>query len=755
MLQKYLAPLLTVKQSGFASLKNLFQEISVYILVASLSGIILILSLRLWEADIGIPFRYDGDAVFNLMTIKTLIDNHWFLINPYIGAPFGMEAYDFPFDETITLLILKAIASLSNHFFAHNLFYILTFPLTAVTSFFALKQIRISSKVALVTSLLYTFVPYHFLRLGHLFLAAYYMIPLIVLIILSLWSDKPPLISSADSDRIKFELFSRRSLLCILICIVLGSTGMYYSFFSCFLIAVTCVCVFLRKGDKRVVVSGGILIFLISSVLLTNLSPSLIYWMINGVNSEVAHRSPFQTEEQGLKIIHLLLPVRENVFPLLRNLAEKYDDLFPYSFRIYSEPRFASLGIVGSIGFLLLILKIFLPQIRFRTEGFSHYYYVFSTLNIAAVLYATVGGFGTAFALLVSPQLRGLNRISIFIAFFSLAAVALFLDKIQRGTANSRLKATLFNVSLVLILVLGLLDQVSPAFIPNYSQIKNDYLNDQEFAHEIEKNIPANSLIFQLPYVSYPEVVHPNGQVYDHFRPYLHSKSLKWSYGVMRGRHDWQESLMQEPFDLDIFLSKIALVGFTGVYIDRVALNSSAETIEKELQKKTSSQPIVSKDNRFAFYNIADFRQKLLSRFNAEQVNWYRDRILYPVETKWQRGFYEIELLPPESWHWAEKEAELVLRNSADFPRKLQLKMSLLTGQNEPSTLHIRSAAFSKDISISATPLPFILPIELSDKEEVRITFTSDARRVNALSDTRQLYFQIRNFEVVEDGLNF
>ena len=50
-------------------------------------------------------------------------------------------------------------------------------------------------------------------------------------------------------------------------------------------------------------------------------------------------------------------------------------------------------------------------------------------LNATALLYGTVGGFGTIFALFVSPQLRSLNRISVFIAFLSLAAVAACLDR--------------------------------------------------------------------------------------------------------------------------------------------------------------------------------------------------------------------------------------------------------------------------------------------------------------------------------------
>lgn len=756
MFEKYSFAPATIERTISTVLKNLFQKTAIYLLIALLSILILVWSLRLWQADLGIPFRYDGDAVFNLMTIKSLVDNKWYLNNRYIGAPLGSEAYDFPFDENITLVILKTIASLSNPFVAHNLFYILTFPLTAVTSLFTLRKIKISSRVAMAISLLYAFVPYHFLRLGHLFLSAYYMVPLAILIVLSLWSSKLPLLSNSAGNKVKLELFSKESLFYILICVVLGSTGMYYAFFSCFLIAVTCILNFIRKRDKRVIVSSTLLILLISTVLLANLLPSISYWITNGINSGVAQRSPLEAEAQGLKIAHLLLPVRENFFPLLRAFAEKYDNLLPYSFRIYNETRFASLGVVGSVGFLLLILKIFLPTTKSKLERFSHYYQVLSLLNLATVLYATVGGFGLMFALLVSPQLRGLNRISIFIAFFSLLAIALTLDKIQKRSAGSRLKAIMFNFSLILILILGLLDQVSPAFVPKYSEIKNLFLSDQEFVHKIEDSTLKNSLIFQLPYVSYPEASHPNGEIYDHFRPYLHSSSLKWSYGAMRGRNDWQDSLEDASVNLDAFLAKISIVGFSGIYVDRKGFIDPGKELEGKLQTKLGSQPVVtSRDRRFAFYNIAKFKDDYTSQFTLNQISEYRNKILYPIKVIWGEGFYGGEKNAAESWRWARNQALLTIQNPSEFPRKIQIKLSLNTDWKEYSHLSIKGDTFSQELDINLNPSPLVQLIELPAKSQFQLRFNSDAKRADAPLDARELHFQVRNFEFVElDGLN-
>jgi phosphoglycerol transferase len=71
----------------------------------------------------------------------------------------------------------------SDHALALNLFYLLTFPLTAVTAFYFLRSLKYSFGPSLLVSLLYTFLPYHFFRRYHLMMGAYYLVPLMVLVI--------------------------------------------------------------------------------------------------------------------------------------------------------------------------------------------------------------------------------------------------------------------------------------------------------------------------------------------------------------------------------------------------------------------------------------------------------------------------------------------------------------------------------------------------------------------------------------------
>jgi phosphoglycerol transferase len=79
---------------------------------------------------------------------------------------------------------------------------------------------------ALFASLLYSFLPFHFMRnQTHLILSAYYIVPLAILVILWLTTE---LIAPR----------TRKFIISVLICILLGTSGVYYPFFFCFLLLV-------------------------------------------------------------------------------------------------------------------------------------------------------------------------------------------------------------------------------------------------------------------------------------------------------------------------------------------------------------------------------------------------------------------------------------------------------------------------------------------------------------------------------------
>ena len=180
--------------------------------------------LHLDRAPLHVPFADGGDVLLNSALVKGLVDNGWVWRNPFLGAPFGTQFFDFPFYDNLNLAIMKMIAMFSaNYAVILNVFFLLTFPLTTLSTLLVLRYFEVSFASSLVTSLLYAFLPFHFLRGEmHIFLAAYFLIPPITMVLLRVWS----------SGR-----WTRRWIAAaVVICTLAGSGTFYNAFFSCYLL---------------------------------------------------------------------------------------------------------------------------------------------------------------------------------------------------------------------------------------------------------------------------------------------------------------------------------------------------------------------------------------------------------------------------------------------------------------------------------------------------------------------------------------
>jgi len=565
-------------------------------------------------ADLTIPFNYSWDAVGGGTAVKGMIDNGWYFTNPFIGAPYGHYFYDFPNYCNFEFLIMKIISFIyPNWAWVMNVFYLLTFPLTVVTSLSVLRRINISPLPAIAGSLLFSFVPYHFFRgEGHLLLSAYFLIPLIILVIFWLFEDdflldrykKAP----GSSSR---PIFQARNIVSVITCILVASSTIYYPFFSCFFLLVGGLCAAISGRKWMPLINSFLLIEIIVLCIVISNIPSFIYWFENGRNLAVAVRGSAESEIYGLRIIQLLLPAPGHHIPLFSYIAEIYAINSP----LVNENKMVALGFVGSIGFIILIIWVFYGLFNRNYNVCKDVYNKLSqlsALNLSAVLLSTIGGFGTVFAYLVFPQIRAYNRISIFIAFFAILAVVLLLDLLIKRCAFSPFKKWGLYGFIVIILITGLLDQTPPTFIPDYAGVKKQFSTDSNFICSIETTFPADNMVFQLPYVPYPEYPTVNRMIdYDLFRGYLHSKDIHWSYGAMKGRSNdlWQRNITSKP--IEEMIGGLSLAGFNGIYVDSYGYNDNGRAVISDLASILQVTPLVSEDGRLYFFDMTLYNNHL------------------------------------------------------------------------------------------------------------------------------------------------
>ena len=204
-------------------------------------------------------------------------------------------------------------------------------------------------------------------------------------------------------------------------------------------------------------------------------------------------------------------------------------------------------------------------------------------------------------------QIRGYNRISIFIAFLSLLAVGFLFEKWREKWSANQFKRVAFYILMGVILVAGLLDQTPEPNTPNSDKVK--YLQDKQFIKSIEANLPKNTMVFQLPYIPFPE--HPavyKMTDYEHLKGYLHSTYLRWSYGAPRGREGdlWQKQIAtKSPEEL---IKIIISTGFGGLWLDRFGYTDNGVQMVSEFNSVIGYSPIESKDQRYVFWDLSSLK---------------------------------------------------------------------------------------------------------------------------------------------------
>ncbi len=592
-------------------LNNQIKKWLAYSVTVVLTIILLVWVMKLWKADLSVPFTYDGDGLYYGAVVKGMIDNGWYLHNDYIGMPNGLDLHDFPEHDNVLYGLIKVV-SLFTHGYAEtlNIYFLLGFPLTALIALLVFRHFDFSYSTAILGSLLFTFLPYHFMRgEGHLPLSSYYLVPPMVMLVLWVFREKLLFWKRADGMSKRRLDAGFDSLLALVICLFVSS-NVYYAFFGCFFLLVAGLATATRAKAVRPLVTAGVLIAAIVLGFVMNLVPHFVYEQQHGKNSEALVRSYLGPEVYGLKISQLLFPVTGHRIPFLQKGKELYNQHAQY----VNENDTATLGIIGSIGFLLLVAWIFIGEFFQRgppgEPGTADLLRDFSLLNLSAVMLSVVGGFAIFVGLLVTPSIRGYNRISVYIAFFSLFAVVALLDKLRRRYAASGLSRAIFSSGLVLLLAAGILDQTTDGFVPPYDALKKEFSDRTTFVRSIESTLPDKAMVFQLPYIPFPE--HPDVNKmhdYDHVGGYLVSKTLRWSYGAMKGRatDDWQRTVSEKP--LPEFLAALALAGFSGITVDTFGYADGGADVEAHLAAALGVKPLVSPDGRHLFFNLEAFKR--------------------------------------------------------------------------------------------------------------------------------------------------
>lgn len=716
------------------------------IVFLTIMGLIYFYFIRGYRLDNLQYFVDPGGDIYSIiyMPVKIMTENTWIYSTNMLGAPFIGNFYDYQvlWMDTLHFIFIKILTLFfSDISYIIGLYYVISGFGIIYISYMVFRALNISISFSIWGAIAYFTIPYYLIRIGHYELALYQFIPLALLLCYWCYFDDKFFI--IDKDKWKY----RRNIYGLIICICLALTGIgYYTCYTCIMLFITGILKSRLKNIKQVRSSFTAIVIIIT-VFFINISPALIYQYENGKNIQVANRSVGDTERFGLKLTQLILPIYPKT-DYMKSKVEQYNNEAP----LVTENVTSSIGLIGTLGEFLLLIYLF------KESYFDKKILLLSRLNIGLFLWGTIGGLSTLFGLFINPIFRSNNRMSIFIAFIAITTICIFFDRIIQQK-NSLIKNKVYYIIFNLIMICGIILQLpEKTSVEYYNNIKNKIEVQKNFFGEIEKIVPADSMIYQLPYVPFPEYPAVNKmEPYEHLAAYIYSNNLKWSYGAMKGRYEdnWQNEINLLP--LEERVKVLSIVGFKGIYIDRRAYKENELVdLEENLKQILNVQPIVSSDNIRVFYSMKNYNEKYLRKYNENELNILRQNILnikvghgdldFDKSEISIEGFYDKE----DNFRWMRNEAKII-------PEKISLeKISFIayTNKEDFSNLKIKIGNnFIKTYKVNNKGTLIAFEIPYNDIGQI-IFLETDANKVKASGEKRDLYIKIEKEDVVYSNLS-
>jgi phosphoglycerol transferase len=708
--------------------KSATQKVVPYAVTALICVLLLFSFFHLWGRDLETPIDPPGgDSLLSAALAKEAMTGASVYELPQIGAPFGLKFYDFPMAENLHLLFFRVCGLFAMRpLLAINLFYLAGYVLISLTSLYLFRSLHLPLLPSISASLLVAFLPHHWMRGEyHLFLSAYYVVPLMVLVLIRV-AQGVPLVAPAKRRGIRGYAPTADGWFSLVVCLAMGSGGVYYALFAVFFLLIAGLYSMRRAGWRVRVAEVGILFVALGTSFASNMLPSALYFMQYGRNAEVAKRYFFEADVYALKIAGLLLPIQNHRIASWAQAKVTYITTeTPY---VPQNDLTAALGLAGGAGFLLLLGYSFAAA-SVRKHNLLAPLGVF---NLAALLLATVGGFCSLFAYFISPQLRCYHRISVYISLFSLTALLVAVQWLAEKRPWGLPSAWIARAAAVLLFV-GIWD-ITPVFADRYPANRQWLDDTRAFIGSIERSTPAGSMIFQLPYLAFPE----GGGVgqmldYEPLRGSLFSDRLRWSYGAVRGRPEADFAKEVSGLAVPQMIERLRAKGFRGVYLDRKGYADFA--VEVELTRLLGRKEFEDSEHRLIYFSLD-------GRPTSPEQTSAADEL--PVVAA-VADCYGHE---PNGNSWCSNSGKVVIVNPNRTARHALLTFEVYAAMPAASRIRMSGAlAEEAQIGLGAPPRLFARELDLPPGRTV-IALQSDGKALVSASDPRNKVFAILNLRV-------
>ena len=509
-----------------------------------------------------------------------------------------------------------------------NALYFFGYLLIPLLTFIALRLWGISRPSAAVCGVIYDFLPYHYMRgQPHYILGLYSMVPLAALALYyaisgSLWDTdgKNTLGKTGWAKKLNRKVFWVSSIGALLI----GGSDLYYTFF--FWILMVCAAVYAFITDRKwknlawpfylcVIAAFGALITMLPYLMYHFTAQPIPVTADSAAASAASSavlapvddgRGPYAAEYYTVRFLQLILPITGHRIKRLGVITQQY--VTWVSGGMTWESQTAALGFTMAVGLVVSLLAALLSVRRKKANDFTEKLSVLGLLNMICLVFAIPGGLGCVVVALTFHGIRCYCRLSVYIATFSIMAVALLLDKAQAIVCRRRAGKAVFSVLLAGLMVAAVADQTPVNMLGGCDASKAEQNNISQMVAQIEQTAPENASIFFLPLIATRQELGSGVNdlpVGTQFLPVLYSTDLHWSTLTFDSPSAaiWESGLVGQPMQNVIDAAREK--GFSGIYVDERGYKAEErEQIRAELDALLGQPDIISGTGQQYYYDI-------------------------------------------------------------------------------------------------------------------------------------------------------
>ena len=355
------------------------------------------------------PARLDADPLLLLTFAKGLINGHGFRFDAQLGYPDVKDGLYFPnFDLSYRVFMWLAARVTSNPFLIANLLYVAGLSAMYGLAYWVLRRLTVRRLLAGCGALAYVLTPFLASRIyGHDALTLSVSVPLGFGLALMI------ALSRQEQDLKGFL----RDPLTIATVLVVGSSGLYYAFYTLMFMAFAGVAASAaqrRWFPLQAAASAGALLFVMLVYagygfdLLTALGPKFV----------APHRAAYEQLLYGLDLSSAATPF-QRIPKVAQGIAQAHAALPESTIAREGEGEWPALPLTLALACAPLIAAVSHGARGFGEDAgkWLRVLGACSILAVFAILFGARGGLGYLFNLLVTAEIRADSRLMPFLVF--------------------------------------------------------------------------------------------------------------------------------------------------------------------------------------------------------------------------------------------------------------------------------------------------------------------------------------------------